>query len=239
MLRAFIADDEAAVGKLIRHFLQEEQIPVEIIGEASDGTTALTEILKLNPDLVFMDVQMPGMTGLEVIEHAKASHFTGKFIIITAYSVFEYAQTALRLGADDMLLKPISGEQLIHSINRAVGMQFSSNRQVNSILLYLEEHLAENLTLNDIAEHFYISTYHLSHLFKKHMNMTCIDCIHWMRIERAKTLLLNSAYSIKEISEMTGYSNLNNFYMHFKKQTGLTPKAYINRGIGVKDECDE
>lgn len=69
--------------------------------------------------------------------------------------------------------------------------------------------------------------------------MTCIDCIHWMRIERAKTLLLNSAYSIKEISEMTGYSNLNNFYMHFKKQTGLTPKAYINRGIGVKDEYDE
>lgn len=228
MLKAVICDDESAVGKLIRYFLQESQVPISIVGEAGDGFSALDLILTLKPDIVFMDVQMPGMTGLEVIEKAKAAQSTSKFIVITAYSVFEYAQTALRLGADDMLLKPINGDQLIDSVNRTIGMKFSSNKQVNNILMYIEEHLSESLQLSDIAAHFYISSYHLSHLFKKHMNMTCIDCIHWLRIEKAKELLQNSSLSIKEISEQTGYSNLNNFYMHFKKQTGTTPKAYIS-----------
>jgi len=230
MLRAIIADDEPAVGKLIRYFLNEEQMPVQIVAEVSDGHAALEAIRTHRPDLVFMDIQMPGMTGLEVVERAKEEHSTAKFIIITAYSIFEYAQTALRLGADDLLLKPINGSQLIASVNRAVGMQFSSNRQVNDILLYLNDHLSESLTLNDIAEKFYISSYHLSHLFKKYMGMTCIECVHWMRIEKAKELLKNTNLSIKEISERTGYSNLNNFYMHFKKLTGMTPKVYTTRG---------
>ena len=208
MLRAIIADDEPAVGKLIRYFLNQEQMPVQIIAEVGDGQAALDAILTQRPDLVFMDIQMPVMTGLEVIERAKREHSTAKFIIITAYSIFEYAQTALRLGADDLLLKPINGDQL----------------------LYLNEHLSESLTLNDIAEKFFISSYHLSHLFKKYMGMTCIECVHWMRIEKAKNLLKNTNMSIKEISESTGYSNLNNFYMHFKKLTGMTPKAYTTRG---------
>lgn len=238
MLRAIIADDEPAVGKLIRYFLNEEQMPVQIIAEVGDGQAALDAILTHRPDLVFLDIQMPVITGLEVIERAKREHCTAKFIIITAYSIFEYAQTALRLGADDLLLKPINGDQLITAINRAVGMQFSSNRQVNDILLYLNEHLGESLTLNDIAEKFYISSFHLSHLFKKYMGMTCIECVHWMRIEKAKNLLKNTNMSIKEISETTGYSNLNNFYMHFKKLTGMTPKAYTTRGgnNGPEDE---
>ena len=237
MLRAIIADDEPAVGKLIRHFLNKEQMPVQIIDEVTDGQAALDAILTQRPDLVFLDVQMPVMTGLDVIERAKRQHSTAKFIIITAYSIFEYAQAALRLGADDLLLKPLSGDQLIASVNRAVGMQFSGNRQVNDILLYLNDHLSESLTLSEIAEKFYISSYHLSHLFKKYMGKTCIECVHWMRIEKAKELLKNTNMSIKEISERTGYANLNNFYMHFKKLTGMTPKAYTGGGVeeGIPD----
>ncbi|MEA4964691.1 MAG: response regulator [Oscillospiraceae bacterium] len=238
MLRAMIADDEPAVGKLIRYFLNEEQMPIQIIAEVNDGQAALNAILTQHPDLVFLDIQMPLMNGLDVIERAKQEHSTTKFIVITAYSIFEYAQSALRLGADDLLLKPINGEQLIAAINRAVGMQFSSNRQVNDILLYLGEHLGESLTLNDIAEKFYISSYHLSHLFKKYMGMTCIECVHWMRIEKARQLLKNTNMSIKEISELTGYSNLNNFYMHFKKLTGMTPKSYITRSGSAGTEED-
>lgn len=236
MLRAIIADDEPAVGKLIRHFINKEQIPVQIVDEVTDGQAALDAILEQRPDLVFLDIRMPVLTGLEVIERAKREHSTAKFIIITAYSIFEYAQSALRLGADDLLLKPLDREQLIAAINRAVGMQFSSNRQVNDILLYLNAHLNESLTLSEIAEKFYISSYHLSHLFKKYMGRTCIECVHWMRIEKAKELLKNTNMSIKEVSEQVGYANLNNFYMHFKKLTEMTPKAYASRGNAGADE---
>ena len=230
MLRAVIADDEPAVGKLIRYFLQEEQLPISIAAEVSDGQAALEAIRQHDPDLVFMDIQMPVLTGLEVIEQAKAEQCRAKFIIVTAYSIFAYAQTALRLGASDLLLKPISGEHLIESINRTVGLEFSSNWQVNEILLYIDGHLGENLTLESISQEFYISAYHLSHLFKKHMGMSCVECVHWRRIERAKELMQNSSKSIKEISEQIGYPNLNNFYTRFKKRTGMTPKAYMMRG---------
>lgn len=232
MLRAIIADDEPAVGALIRFFLDQEQLPVQILAEVRDGQAALDAILAQQPDLVFIDIQMPALTGLEVMERAKAAHSAAKFILITAYSVFEYAQAALRLGADDLLLKPIDGEQLIASIRRTVGLRLSSNRQVNDVLLYLSEHLTENLSLGDIAERFYISPYHLSHLFKKHLGMTCIDCVHWLRIERAKDLLQHSGLSIQEVAEASGYANLNSFYTHFKSLTGTTPKAYATRGGG-------
>ena len=236
MLRAIIADDEPAVGKLIRYFLEEEQFPISVVAEVSDGLAAMEAIRTLEPDLVFTDIQMPGMTGLEIIEKAKKEQCRAKFIVVTAYGFFEYAQAALLLGADDLLLKPIDGEQLIASVNRAVGVRFSANRQVNEILLYIGAHLSEPLTLQRIADHFFISSYHLSHLFKKYMGRTCIDCIHWMRIDRAKELLRTTNLSIKEISEKTGYSNLNNFYMHFKKNTGVTPKVYITRESGTKPE---
>ena len=230
MLRAIIADDEPAVGKLIRYFLEEEQFPISVVAEVSDGLAAMEAIRTLDPDLVFTDIQMPGMTGLEIIEKAKEEQCRAKFIVVTAYGFFEYAQAALRLGADDLLLKPIDGEQLIASVNRAVGVRFSANRQVNEILLYIDEHLGETLTLESIAQKFYISTYHLSHMFKKHMDMSCIECIHWRRINKAKELMKASNLSIKEISEQIGYPNLNNFYTRFKKYTGMTPKTYMTRG---------
>ena len=230
MLRAVIADDEPAVGKLIRYFLDKEQIPISIVAEAKDGQAALEMIRKHDPDLVFMDIQMPVITGLEVIERAKAEHSRAKFIIVTAYGVFEYAQTALRLGASDLLLKPISREQLVAAINRTVGMQFSSNGQLNEILLYIDGHLTEDLSMEHIAQKFYISVYHLSHMFKKYMGMSCVECIHWRRIERAKELMQSGRKSIKEIAELVGYANLNNFYSHFKQRTGMTPKAYMLRG---------
>lgn len=234
MLRVVIADDDLSAAARLRTLLREEQMPIEVIAEVGDGASALEVILEQKPDLVFVDVQMPRMNGLEVIRLAKAKHATAKFIIITAYSSFDYAQLALRLRADDILLKPINRDQLIASLNRAVGLQFSSNRQVNEILLFIGAHLSEQLTLQRIADQFFISSYHLSHLFKKYMGMTCIDCIHWMRIERAKDMLRNTNMSIKEISEKNGYSNLNNFYMHFKKLTGMTPKAYITRSAAEK-----
>ena len=234
MLRVVIADDDIAAAMRLRSFLREEQMPIEIIAEVGDGRSALETVLMEKPDLVFIDVQMPRMNGLEVVSRAKEEHSTAKFIVITAYNSFDFAQRALRLRADDILLKPISRDQLIASVNRAVGMQFSSNRQVNEILLYIGAHLHEPMTLQKIADQFFISSYHLSHLFKKYMGMTCIDCIHWMRIERAKELLRGTNLSIKEISERTGYSNLNNFYMHFKKLTGMTPKLYISHSAAEK-----
>ena len=87
MLRAIIADDEPAVGKLIRHFFEKEQIPVQIIDEVNDGQAALDAILTQRPDLVFLDIQMPGMTGVELAKRIKKISFImSRFVVLLAAS---------------------------------------------------------------------------------------------------------------------------------------------------------
>lgn len=136
MIHAVICDDEQATHKIIRYYLTREKLPVEIVGDASNGREAREIIDRLKPDLIFMDVQMPYMTGFDVVREMKK----GRVIIITAYASFEYAQQALRLGVSDILSKPIDFEQLNKAIDRAVGGRYTENDTVNQILAYLYEH---------------------------------------------------------------------------------------------------
>ncbi|HBG2913469.1 TPA: response regulator, partial [Clostridioides difficile] len=97
MRRALIIDDEEAVLKIITHFIEMKDMPIKIVGKATSGDEAVDKIIGLEPDIVFIDIQMPIYNGLEVIE--KTSHLSKKinFVVITAFNYFEYAQKALRL----------------------------------------------------------------------------------------------------------------------------------------------
>lgn len=180
------------------------------------------------PDLVFMDIHMPYMNGFEVIQKMQGS----KVIIITAYDSFEYAQRALRLGASDILSKPIELEQLKQAISRAVGREFTSNDHVNTILAYIYDHYDEKIELKDLAELTYCSEAHIARLFKQHIGMSIVNFLHKVRIEKSVELLEKEKVSVKEAAERTGYQNLNNYYKYFKSYVGMTPANYVKqRGI--------
>ena len=85
--------------------------PLQVEGIALDGESALQMIRKKEPDLVFLDIKMPLMDGFEVMEALEALQMDVKIVVITAYESFEYAQRALRMGARDIILKPIEYEQ--------------------------------------------------------------------------------------------------------------------------------
>ncbi len=109
-----IADDDELSRDRFRDLLEEVPL-VELIGEAGDGETALALIEELRPDIVFLDIQMPALTGLEVasrITHAPAIIFT------TAFD--HYAITAFEMAAVDYLLKPFGVERLREALQRAV-----------------------------------------------------------------------------------------------------------------------
>ncbi len=130
MIKAVICDDEKAALNIIRHFIEARKLPIEIVGTAENGRDAWNMIQSKKPDLVFMDIHMPYMNGFEIISRMKDC----KVIIITAYDSFAYAQRALRLGASDILSKPIDFEQLEQAIVRAVGWNFTGNEVVDTIL---------------------------------------------------------------------------------------------------------
>src|SRR5262249_45156170 len=113
-IRTLIVDDEPLARKGIRVWLKSEQ-DVDIIGEATDGEEAVENIQKLKPDLLFLDVRMPGLDGFEVLERVAGVHLP-LTIFITAYD--SYAIRAFEVHAVDYLLKPISPPRLSAALER-------------------------------------------------------------------------------------------------------------------------
>jgi DNA-binding LytR/AlgR family response regulator len=114
-LRALIVDDEPVARQVLREELAE--LPgVALVGEAENGPRAVQQIRDLQPDLVLLDVQMPGMDGFEVVRRIEGP-LPPAIIFVTAYD--EYALKAFDVGAIDYLLKPVGQERLQAAIDRA------------------------------------------------------------------------------------------------------------------------
>lgn len=101
-----------------------------------------------------------------------------------------------------------------------------SNHTVDQIQAYIAEHYAEKLTLNGIANQFYISPYYLSRMFKKSINLSLIEYINGVRIKAAQNLIERSRDSIAEIAAKTGFMTTAHFRRVFKDATGLSPQQY-------------
>ena len=225
MIRAVICDDEKAALNIIRHFIEAEKLPIQIVGTAENGRDAWNLIQCEKPDLVFMDIHMPYMNGFEIIQKMKDT----KVIIITAYDSFEYAQKALRLGASDILSKPIDMDQLKQAVIRAIGWSFTGNEVVDTILAYLYGHYAEKIELETLAQLTYCTESHIARVFKKHTGTTIISYVHKIRIEKSIQMMKEQNLSVKEAALAAGYQNLNHFYKYFTQYTGMTPAAYIKQ----------
>ncbi|HTA45066.1 MAG TPA: response regulator [Bryobacteraceae bacterium] len=116
-LKTLIVDDEPIARKVLREEL--EQIDdIEVIGEAADGDSAVAAIRDSSPDLVFLDLQMPGLGGFDVIRKLQPGEHMPMIVIVTAWD--QYAIQAFEAGAIDYLLKPIGQERLAQAVERAV-----------------------------------------------------------------------------------------------------------------------
>jgi two-component system, LytTR family, response regulator len=115
-LKTLIVDDEPIARKVLSEELESIE-DLEIVGEADDGAAALEQIATHQPDLVLLDLQMPAMSGLEVVRRLKNGAHMPVIIIVTAYD--KYALEAFEAGAIDYLLKPVGQERLSEAIERA------------------------------------------------------------------------------------------------------------------------
>lgn len=114
-MRALIVDDEPVARKVLREELGLFD-SIDLVGEAENGESALRKISSLKPDVVFLDIQMPGMSGFELLNSLNNGHMP-VFVMVTAYD--QYAVSAFDAGAVDYLLKPISQQRLLQAVERA------------------------------------------------------------------------------------------------------------------------
>jgi len=143
MRRILIVDDEQPVASGIAHIIRRDfSFDFEIAGLAGSGREAVEKVGQLSPDVILMDVRMPGFSGLDAIRELRKKGSTAAFIMITAYERFEIAREAIELGVVDYLLKPVSTQALATSLSMAV-----------SYLDRNDELERNKLELNECSEH--------------------------------------------------------------------------------------
>ena len=117
MIKLLIADDEYLVLDSLKMIITKNMVDVDIVGTASSGREAVEKAIELKPDVIFMDIHMPGIDGMEAIRQIKAANSNALFVIITAYEFFDYAKDAINMGVSEYLLKPINKGKVIETLN--------------------------------------------------------------------------------------------------------------------------
>lgn len=235
-LRVLLVDDEIIIRRGFRQLFDWEAHDCEVVGEAADGMEALSQIDSLNPDIVIMDINIPIMNGLKVIQLSRMKHPETAFIIVSGYDDFAYCREALRLQITDYILKPVDYEEFgacIDNLKIALFQQKSAEeaeggeeRIINKIVRFVQNHLAEEISLSVLAEEFHFSTQYVSQLFKNEIGVNFLTYLTNIRMEKAKKLLLGTDLPIAEVSEQSGYGDYRVFTKVFKKSEEVTPSQY-------------
>ncbi|MCK9209940.1 MAG: LytTR family DNA-binding domain-containing protein [Ignavibacteriaceae bacterium] len=164
-MKILIADDEKPARKKIISFLKSLALNDELM-EAENGIDAVENILNKKPELVFLDIQMPGLTGFDVIREVGIDKMPA-VVFVTAYD--QYAIDAFEVNAVDYLLKPFDKERFIKSFNRAVEqitLTKSKNESIKNLLKEIvhEKKTVEKLLVNIGARYFFVNSHEIIYI---------------------------------------------------------------------------
>ena len=243
-LRVLLVDDEIMIREGFKRLFDWEAHDCEVVGEAADGMEALAKLDALEPDIAIMDINIPIMNGLKVIQLSRIKHPDTAFVIVSGYDDFAYCREALRLQITDYILKPVNYEEFgtcIDNLKIALFQRQSSGageqreeRPIHGVTRSLQAHQAEEVSLSVLAEEFHLSAQYISQLFKNEIGVGFLTYLTNIRMERAKQLLLSTSLSIAEVSEQSGYGDYRVFTKVFKKAEGITPSQYRRDFIAAK-----
>ena len=235
-LRVLLVDDEIMIREGFKRLFDWSAHDCEVVGEAADGMEALTQIDLLQPDIVIMDINIPIMNGLKVIQLSRVKHPEMAFVIVSGYDDFSYCREALRLQITDYILKPVNYEEFgfcidnlkISLYERKISEEpkQQGERVIAGITRYLQEHLSEDVSLSVLADQFHPNSQYISQLFKSEIGVGFLTYLTNIRMEKAKKLLLSTPLSVADVAEQSGYGDYRVFTKVFKKSEGVTPSQY-------------
>lgn len=227
MIKVIVIDDQPLEGKMIEFTLSRFCAYAEYGGQAFNARDGIALAERTQPDIVFLDVTMPGADGISVIGDIRRACSKVRIVMLTAHDDFDYIRRAMRAGANDYLLKPTRPKDVTEAVERWTDLP--GKREEDPIALaksYVEDHLDQNITLANVAENLYLSPTYFSRLFKQRTNYTFSAWLAEQRILRAQRYLDETNLSIADIATQVGYREANSFTRLFKQTTGISPTEY-------------
>lgn len=216
---------------------------------AANGMEAYTFLERIQPDIMFLDMEMPGMNGRELLDCLMEQGRHVNVVIVSGYDSFEYTRKAIQYGSVDYLLKPVNRKQVSDVLTEFTkkdenagggslpwkpekdmvgegGQEPLLTRQVlEQIKAYIDANYVKSISLFELSELYHYSREHISREFKKQYGMGVIKYMNDLRLERARVLLAAGA-SVKETCTRSGFLDDSYFSKLFKEKYGVTPGKF-------------
>ncbi|MGZ9586791.1 response regulator transcription factor [Paenibacillus marinisediminis] len=258
MWQVIIVDDESTIRQGLKQYIADSQLPYAIAGEARNAAEALALIEQAPPHVLFLDINMPDMNGLDLLRLVKSRHEQIVTVLISGYDYFDYVRQALQLKAYDYLLKPVPKSDLKRLLMKldqllreehgdpevsdetpqstdAAHRKGDGSVMLSKVTDYIDDHYYDpDMTVSRVADLFHMNQTYLSKRMKQELGSSFLEYLTELRISKAKEILDHSLHNIKigDLAVKVGYTNQYYFSRLFKNRVGICPIEYKNREPG-------
>jgi len=256
MYRLLIVDRNEDVCESIRYLVDWEQYDVSSVLTASSYGSAVNTIMDFLPHIALVDLELGDYSGYDLAEHVWDAGVGTIFCMMSSREDFQYARRAMRAGARDYLLKPINTKELRAFLERTIvrdlhgtiperplsqpevdpvlQLPYSQLSKITAkIILIVKSNYRRSLSLTSIADTLNMSSKYIGRIFLRDTGMKFSEYLTTYRMLQARRLIENTQEKIAVVANMVGYSQLNNFYVHFKNYYHISPSAL--RHFGEED----
>lgn len=256
MYRVLLVEDEDIIRRGLMFTVDWESVNCVVIGEARNGIEGLERIQNDHPDIVIVDVNMPDMDGLQMLEKS-IEEFQYGAIIISGYNEFKYAKKGITLGISEYLLKPVNYHELYGAIRKIINKREkisrlkdeqrilnvekqkmgiidqtvktkTGNKYVDKMLESVRKDYNKRIAITDISAECGMSCTYLNNKFKELTGYTFNDYLNRYRMQKAIEFMKMEKYKIYEVADMVGFSDYKYFIKVFKKYTGYSPTKILD-----------
>jgi two-component system response regulator YesN len=240
MYRVMIIDDEMSARKLLQASIDWQALNMEVVGEAASGIEAINIIDDLRPDIVFADISMPFMNGIEFTRVATERYKNLIIVILTGLDDFEYARQCVRLPVVEYMLKPFVRQEVTEALTKIkekldkqtnrtqeVGRDITPS-DIEQILQYLRDNFTDSsINLTSVAQRFGFNPSYFSRKFKQETGKSFVEFLISCRMELAIKLAKTSKKMFCTANEV-GIPDPNYFGRCFKKYTGISYSEFVS-----------
>lgn len=236
-----LVDDEPWTLVYLKELFDQEALGFHVIAAERSFADALQIIEAGHPDVVITDVRMPEISGLDLMSYFRGRGVECEFVIVSGFAEFAYAQQAVKLGAFDYCLKPLSVETVRQLLARLykklegkeaeksdpqIQEPLENETNFDRMLKFIEQNYNQRLYLKDLAQQFFLAPNYCCNLFMKKKGMTFSHYVTHLRMQRAALLLESTELTSARISQIIGFDDYAYFNKVFKKHFFITPSEY-------------